>query len=105
VSAAHISDVARLYLLALEKAQSGGKYHAVGEEGVPFRDIAEVIGRGLNVPTKSLSLEEAPAHFGWLAMFAGRDLAASSELTQQRLGWHPTGTGLMEDLEQGDCFA
>lgn len=99
--AAHISDVARLYRLALEKREAGSRYHAVAEEGVPVREIVEVIGRGLKVPVVSLSPEEAPAHFGWLAMFAGYDLPASSALTQERLGWHPTGPGLIADLEQG----
>jgi nucleoside-diphosphate-sugar epimerase len=99
-AAAHVSDVARLYRLALEKHKAGAKYHAVAEEGVPMRDIAETIGRGLKVPVVSLSPEKAAAHFGWLAMFAGSDLAASSVLTRQRLGWQPTGRGLIADLEQ-----
>jgi nucleoside-diphosphate-sugar epimerase len=78
------------------------KYHAVAEEGVPIRDIAEAIGRGLKVPVKSISAEEAPAHFGWLAMFADHDLPASSEITRKKLGWNPTGAGLITDLEQLD---
>jgi nucleoside-diphosphate-sugar epimerase len=98
--AVHVSDAARLYRLALEKAAPGAKYHAVAEEGVPLRDIAEVIGRGLKIPVVSLSPEEAAVHFGWLGMFAGRDVPASSALTQQRLGWHPTGPGLIADLER-----
>ena len=98
-SAAHISDVARLYRLALERNEPGAKYHAVGEEGVPMRDIAEAIGRGLKVPVKSLSPEEAPAHFGWLGMFAGHELTASSAITRKKLGWNPTGPGLIADLE------
>ena len=98
--AAHISDVARLYRLALEKRQPGARYHAVAEEGIALRDIAQVIGRGLKVPVVSLSVEEAAAHFGWLAAFAGVDVPASSAQTQQRLGWHPTGPGLIADLEQ-----
>ena len=65
-------DVARLYRLVLEKNEAGAKYHAVGEEGVPMRDIAEAIGRGLKIPVKSVSPEEAQSHFGWLAMFATR---------------------------------
>jgi hypothetical protein len=69
---------------------------------VPLRDIAEVIGRGLKVPVVSLSQEEAAAHFGWLAMFAGRDVPASSALTRKRLGWLPTGPGLIADLERMD---
>jgi nucleoside-diphosphate-sugar epimerase len=104
-AAGHVSDAARLYRLALEKAEPGAKHHAVGEEGVPMRDIAEAIGRGLNVPVKSLSPEEAQAHFGWLGMFAGMDLPASSALTRKRLGWRPTGPGLIADLEQMRYFA
>jgi nucleoside-diphosphate-sugar epimerase len=99
-AAAHVSDVARLYRLALEKHEAGAKYHAVAEEGVPMRDIAEAIGRGLKIPAVSLSPEEAAVHFGWLAMFAGSDLAASSEKTRKKLGWHPTGPELISDLDQ-----
>jgi nucleoside-diphosphate-sugar epimerase len=98
--AVHVLDAARLYRLALEKLETGARYHAVAEEGVPMRDIAEVIGRGLKVPVISVSPEEAPAHFGWLAAFAGRDLPASGTLTQERLAWRPTGPGLIADLEQ-----
>lgn len=103
-AAAHISDVARLYRLVLEKNKAGAKYHAVAEEGVPMRDIAEAIGRGLNVSVESVSAEEAPAHFGWLARFAGHDLVASSEKTRKALGWNPTGPGLIADLERVDVF-
>jgi nucleoside-diphosphate-sugar epimerase len=99
-AAAHVSDVAHLYRLALEKHEAGAKYHAVAEEGVPMRDIAEAIGRGLKVPVVSLSPEEAVAHFGWLTMFASSDLAASSEKTRKKLGWNPTGPGLISDLDQ-----
>lgn len=98
--AAHVLDVARLYRLALEKAERGAKYHAVAEEGVTLKAIAEVLGRVLKVPVKSIAPEEAPGHFGWLAMFSGRDLPASSELTRRKLGWVPTGPGLIADLEQ-----
>ncbi len=98
-AAAHVSDVARLYRLVLEKNEPGAKYHAVAEEGISARDIAEAIGRGLKLPVKSISADEAPAHFGWLAMFASRDLPASSEKTRRRLGWNPTGPGLIADLE------
>jgi nucleoside-diphosphate-sugar epimerase len=104
LSAAHVLDVARLYRLALEKQEAGTRYHAVAEEGVPVRDIAEVAGRGLKVPVVSLSPEEAAAHFGWLAMFSTLDLAASSAKTQQVLGWHPTGPGLITDLENMNYF-
>ena len=72
----------------------------VAEEGVAMRDIAEAIGRSLKVPAKSISMEEAPAHFGWLAMFADHDLLASSEKTRKKLGWNPTGPGLIADLER-----
>lgn len=98
-AAGHILDVARLYRLALEKNEAGAKYHAVAEVGVPMRDIAEAIGRSLKVPVKSISAEEASAHFGWLAMFASRDLLASSEKTRKKLGWNPIGPGLIADLE------
>ena len=99
-AAAHVSDVARLYRLALEKHEAGAKYHAVAEEGVSMRDIAEAIGRGLKIPVVSVSPEEAAAHFGWLTLFAGSDLAASSEKTRKKLGWNPTGPGLISDLDQ-----
>jgi nucleoside-diphosphate-sugar epimerase len=102
--AVHVLDAARLYRLTLEKGKAGSRYHAVAEEGVPVRDIAEVIGRGLKVPVVSLSPEEAPAHFGWLAAFAGFDMLASSSLTQERLGWRPTGPGLISDLENMRYF-
>ena len=98
--AAHVLDVARLYRLALERREAGARYHAVAEEGIPVRDIAEVIGRGLKVPVVAMSPEEAAGHFGWLAAFAGLDLPASSAQTQARLGWRPTGPGLIADLEQ-----
>ena len=98
-AAVHRLDAARLYRLVLEKGSAGSRYHAVAEEGVPVRDIAEAIGRGLNVPVVSKSREEAVEHFGWLAGFMGLDLAASSAQTQQRLGWHPGQTSLLDDLE------
>jgi len=98
--AAHVLDTARLYRLALEKREAGSIYNAVAEEGIRMRDIAEVIGRGLKVPAVALSLEEAAGHFGWIAAFVSADLPASSALTQKRLGWHPTGPGMIADLEQ-----
>jgi nucleoside-diphosphate-sugar epimerase len=98
--AAHVLDTARLYRLALEKRETGARYHAVAEEGVPVRDIAEVVGRGLKVPVVSLSPDEAAAHFGWLAPFAGWDMPASSAQTKKQLGWHPTGPGLIADLKE-----
>lgn len=103
--AAHVLDVARLYRLALEKHETGAKYHAVGEEGVSLRDIAEAIGRGLKIPVASLSPEEAAAHFGFFAMFAGLDNPASSASTRERLGWRPTGPGLISDLDHMQWFA
>jgi nucleoside-diphosphate-sugar epimerase len=102
--AVHVFDTARLYRLALEKREADARYHAVAEEGVPFRDIAEVIGRGLKVPVISLSPEEAAAHFGWLGAFAGRDVPASSAQTQENLAWRLTGPGLIADLEQMRYF-
>jgi nucleoside-diphosphate-sugar epimerase len=102
--AAHVLDTARLYRLAFEKRAPGAKYHAVAEEGVPLRDIAEVIGRGLKVPVVSMSQEEAADHFGWMAMFVGRDSPASSAQTREQLGWHPTGPGLIADLERMNYF-
>ena len=99
-SAAAVSDVARLYKLVLEKNEFGAKYHAVAEEGVSMRDISEAIGRGLKIPVKSVSPAEAQSHFGWLAMFATHDLLASSAITRKKLGWNPTGPGLIADLDQ-----
>ncbi len=98
--AVHVLDAARLYRLAFEKGEPGSRYHAVAEEGIPVREIAEVLGRGLKMPVVSLSQEEAPAHFGWLGAFMAFDMPASSAQTQDRLGWHPTGPGLIADLEQ-----
>jgi nucleoside-diphosphate-sugar epimerase len=103
-AAVHILDAARLYRLAIEKQEAGAKYHAVAEEGVPLREIAEAIGRGLKVPVVSKSAEESASHFGFLGMFMGRDLVGSSVQTQQRLGWHPTGPGLITDLENMRYF-
>lgn len=98
--AAYYLDVARLYRLAFEKAETNAKYHAVAEEGVPLRDIAVTIGQRLKLPVKSIPPEEAPAYFGWLAMFAGDDVPASSAQTRKKLGWEPTGPGLLADLER-----
>jgi len=98
--AAHVLDTARPYRLAIEKAERGAKYHAVAEEGVSMRDIAETLGRRLKLPARSIAPEEAQAYFGWLAMFAGHDLPASSALTRKKLGWQPTRPGMLADLEQ-----
>jgi nucleoside-diphosphate-sugar epimerase len=97
-SATHVLDTARLYRLALEKAERGARYHAVAEKGVPFRDIAEVIGKRLKLPVKSIALEEAEAHFGWLAHYIGRDAPTASALTRRRLQWQPRERGLLADL-------
>lgn len=102
--AAHVLDVARLYRLAIEKAEPNAKYHAVAEQGVPMRDIAEALGRRLKLPVKSLAPEEAPAFFGWLAVFAGYDMPTSSEQTRRKLEWEPTGPGLIADLERLQGF-
>ena len=96
--AAHVSDVARLYRLALERHQPGARYHAVAEEGVPIREVAEVIAAGLGVPAVSLTPQAAAEHYGWLAPFIGLDMPASSTWTRERLGWQPSGPGLVADL-------
>jgi len=103
-AAVHRSDAARLFRLATEGAPAGSRLHAVGEEGVPFREIAEVIGRHLDVPVKGLTASEAQEHFGWLAAFAALDVPASSSRTRQLLGWQPAGPGLLADLEAGHYF-
>ena len=102
--AVHRLDAAPLYRLALEKGSAGASYHGVADEGVPFREIAEVIGRRLNVPVVSKSPEEAANHFGWLAHFVGIDCPASSAQTQQQLGWAPKQPGLIADLDQTHYF-
>jgi len=98
--AAHLLDVARLYRLAIERAEPNAKYHAVAEEGVAMRDIAETIGRRLKLPVRSVTPEEARSFFGWLATYAGLDMPASSAQTREILGWRPAGPGLIADLEQ-----
>lgn len=103
-NAVHRADAARLFRLALEQGATDPRYHAVADEGIAFRAIAETIGNGLNLPVVSLSPEEAAAHFGAFALFTQLDVPASSQLTQQRLGWQPTGIGLMADLETGHYF-
>jgi nucleoside-diphosphate-sugar epimerase len=98
--AVHRLDAAHLYRLVLEKGSAGARYHAVDEEGVPLRNIAEVIGKHLNVPVVSKSSDEAADHFGWLAHFAAFDIPASSQRTKEQLAWHPTGPGLISDLQR-----
>jgi nucleoside-diphosphate-sugar epimerase len=100
--AAHVSDVARLYRLTFERAEPGAIYHAVDEEGVPMKAIVEAHARGLKVPVISIKPEEAEAHFGWLAHFAGHDMPSSSAHTQQKLNWKPMGPGLIADLDGMD---
>jgi len=103
--AVHRLDAAPVYRLALEKGAPGARYHAVAEEGVTAREIAEALGRGLKVPVVSMSPQEAAGHFGWLGMFAGMDMPASSLLTRQRLGWRPTQkAGMIDDLDRATAF-
>ncbi|MGW1067510.1 SDR family oxidoreductase [Streptomyces aureus] len=102
--AAHRDDAARIFRLALEKAPAGSVLHASAEDGVPLRSVAEVIGRHLDVPTRSVPTEEAAEHFTWLSGFIGLDSPASSERTRALLGWNPTGPGLIEDLDKGHYF-
>jgi nucleoside-diphosphate-sugar epimerase len=102
--AVHRFDAAHLFRLALETAPAGSTLHAVADEGVPIRDIAEVIGRHLNVPVVSLSPEDAVEHFGFLGHFLAVDSPASSVLTRELMGWQPTHPGLIDDLDQGHYF-
>jgi nucleoside-diphosphate-sugar epimerase len=102
--AVHRLDAAHLYRLVLEKGTAGAKYHGVADEGLPTREIAEVIGRQLNVPVVSKSREEAADHFGWMALFFAMDGPASSAQTQERLGWRPVQPGLIADLNAEHYF-
>jgi nucleoside-diphosphate-sugar epimerase len=102
LAAAHVSDVVRLYRLALEQGQAGARYHAVAEEGVALRDIAQVIGTGLKMPVRSIAPDEAADYFGPLAGLVTIDLAASSALTRRQLGWTPSGPDLLTDLRNMD---
>ena len=104
-AAAHVSDTARLYRLALEKGTAGSKWHAVGEQGVTLKEIAEALGQRLSLPVVSISPEEAPAHFGFLGSFMTLDSPTSNTKTRERLGWEPAGPGLVADLEHGSYFS
>ena len=100
----HVRDAARLYRLALERAAEHAVYHAVADEGVPYRDIAGVIGRRLNLPIEGIAGDDVGAHFGWFARFAQIDARASSAKTRQSLAWHPTEPALLEDLDSAAYF-
>ena len=102
--AVHRLDTAHLFRLALENAPAGSTLHAVADQGVPIRDIAEVIGRHLDLPVVSISPEDAAGHFTWLAHFLALDSPASSTLTRELLGWHPVQPGLIDDLDKGHYF-
>lgn len=104
-SAAHVTDTALLFRLALERREAGARYHATSEEAIPFRDIAETIGLALGVPAKSIAADEAAAHFGYLSTFASKGMSASSLLTRERLGWRPHGAGLLADIRNLDHTA
>jgi len=102
--AVHVLDAARLVRLAVEDAPAGAVVHAVAEEGVPTREIAEAIGRGLDLPVASVPADRAGEHFGWMANFFGMDAPASNALTRRRMGWDPTHAGLIADLDAGYYF-
>jgi nucleoside-diphosphate-sugar epimerase len=103
-TAVHRLDAAHLFHLALEKAPAGSILHAVADEGIPTRKIAEIIGRKVGLPVASVSPEAASTHFGWLGRFFSIDQPASSAITRERMGWNPTHPGLLEDLEEGHYF-
>jgi nucleoside-diphosphate-sugar epimerase len=100
----HRFDAAHLFCLALEEAPAGSVLHAVADEGVPIRAVAEVIGRHLDLPVVSIAPEDAGGHFGWLGAFLGVDSPASSALTRELLGWQPVQPGLLDDLDKGHYF-
>ncbi len=102
--AVHRLDAARLYRLAAEAAPAGSRLHGAAEEGVPFRDIAEAIGRQLNLPAVSITAGKAGGHFGFLSAFVAADNPTSSALTRAWLGWRPEGPGLIADIEKGHYF-
>jgi nucleoside-diphosphate-sugar epimerase len=100
-AAVHRSDAARLVALGLAKAPAGARLHAVAEEGIPAREIAEAIGRALGLSVASIAPDDVAAHFGWIGTFFGMDLAATSTMTRELLGWSPTGPTLIDDLDAG----
>ena len=100
-AAVHVSDAARLVAQGLEKAPAGARLHAVAEDGVPTRDIAEAIGRSLGLPVASIAPDDVAGHFGWIGTFFAMDLAATSAATRELLGWAPTGPALIEDIDNG----
>ncbi|GAA1366884.1 SDR family oxidoreductase [Streptomyces beijiangensis] len=102
--AVHRTDAAHLFRLALEGAPAGSSLHAIADEGVPIRAVAEVIGRHLGLPVASISPDDAPAHFTWLAAYFGMDSPVSSAYTRELLGWQPTRPGLIDDLDKGHYF-
>ena len=101
-SAAHVDDVAELYIKVLENGERGKRYHAVAEESIPAKAIAGVVAEGLGIPERSIPAEESAAHFGWFSMFAAMDFHASGEWTRRQLSWRPTGPTLLEDLRRMD---
>lgn len=103
-NAVHRLDAAHLYRLMLEKGVAGTKYHAVGDEAIPLKTIAQKIGKRLNIPVRSISPEEAPAYFNWFVNFASIDAPASSKFTQEQLNWHPTHPSLLDDLAEDVYF-
>ncbi len=103
-NAVHRLDAAHLFRLAVENATAGTKYHAVGDESIQVKTIAEAIGKGLNLPVRAISRQEAGEHFGWFSGFASIDCPASSKLTQERLSWHPHHPSLLSDLENSFYF-
>jgi nucleoside-diphosphate-sugar epimerase len=103
-SAVHRLDAAHLFRLALEAAPAGARLHAVGDEAVPVRDIADVTGPQVKLPVTAVPCAEAAGHFGWRAPFVSLDNPASSTLTQKQLGWHPVQAALIPDLEEGHYF-
>ncbi len=100
----HRLDAAHLFRLALEAAPAGARLHGVGEEGVPVRDLAAVVGRHLGLPVTAVAPQDVDRHFGRLGAFLSLDLPASSALTRERLGWHPRRPGLLADVEEGHYF-